>query len=109
MPKGGGHVPPQILADQKAPPAGGGARRITVCPPRFLDFGTCLTSNSSTSFPRLYKPRPKQRLGGKLAQHIRSLYLNIINVILANVFGEEKFYWLPSNSKWAGENFALGT
>ena len=37
----GGHVPPQILADQKAPPAAP-ARRLTKCPPRFLDFGTCL-------------------------------------------------------------------
>ena len=43
VPKGeaGGHVPPQILADQKAPPAAA-ARRITTCPPRSLDFGTCL-------------------------------------------------------------------
>ena len=34
-------MPPQILADQKAPPAAA-ARRITTCPPRFLDFGPCL-------------------------------------------------------------------
>ena len=39
----GGHVPPQILADQKAPPAAA-ARRITSRPPRFLDFATCLSS-----------------------------------------------------------------
>ena len=37
----GGHMPTQILADQKAPPAAP-ARRITACPPRFLDFDTCL-------------------------------------------------------------------
>ena len=45
MPKGGGqggHMPPQILADQKAPPAAA-VRRITTCPPSFLDFGTCLS------------------------------------------------------------------
>ena len=44
VPKGGGqggHMPPQILADQKALPAAV-ACRITVRPPRFLDFGTCL-------------------------------------------------------------------
>ena len=38
--KGGG-----ILSDQKAPPAAAArriSRRITVCPPRFLDFDTCL-------------------------------------------------------------------
>ena len=41
VPKGGGARAPQILADHKAPPAAA-ARRITACPPRFLDFGTCL-------------------------------------------------------------------
>jgi hypothetical protein len=37
-------MPPQILVDQKAPPAAA-AGRITACPPRFLDFGTCLKNN----------------------------------------------------------------
>ena len=43
VPRGGqgGHMRPQILAYQKAPPAAA-ARRITTCPPRVLDFGTCL-------------------------------------------------------------------
>ena len=41
---GGGHLHPQILADQRAPPAAA-ARRITSCPPIFLDFGTCLRTN----------------------------------------------------------------
>ena len=31
----GGHVPPQILADQKAPPAGGGAPHYCVPPKIF--------------------------------------------------------------------------
>ena len=31
----GGHVPPQILADQKAPPAGGGAPHYCVPPQIF--------------------------------------------------------------------------
>ena len=36
----------EILADQKVPPdSGGAARRITTCPPRFLDFATCLNAN----------------------------------------------------------------
>ena len=41
----GGQLPPQILAAQKAPPAAAAARqarRLTTCPPRFLDFATCL-------------------------------------------------------------------
>ena len=39
----GGQLPPQILADQKAPPGSGvAARRIPTCPPSFLDFATCL-------------------------------------------------------------------
>ena len=33
--------PPPILADQKSPPAVP-ARHLSKCPPRFLDFGTCL-------------------------------------------------------------------
>ena len=37
----GGHTPPQILADQKAPPGSGGALHY-YSPPRFLDFDTCL-------------------------------------------------------------------
>ena len=46
---GGGHWPPQILADQRAPPAAA-ARRITTCPPRFLDFGPCLDSGHTVGF-----------------------------------------------------------
>ena len=38
---GGERTPPEILENQKAPPAVA-ARRITVRPPRFLDFGTYL-------------------------------------------------------------------
>ena len=36
------------MADQNAPPAAA-ARRITTCPPRFLDFGTCLDTRSVVS------------------------------------------------------------
>ena len=41
----GGQLPSQILAAQKAPPAAAAARRarrLSTCPPRFLDFATCL-------------------------------------------------------------------
>ena len=45
---GGGHVPLQILADQKAPPY--------FMPPRFLDFGTLWRQSKRTSL------RPEFRL-----------------------------------------------
>ena len=40
----GGQLPPQILADQKAPPGSGGAPHYYLSP-RFLDFATCLSPN----------------------------------------------------------------
>ena len=39
----GEQLPPQILADQKAPPAAAAAaRRITTCPPGFSTLGASL-------------------------------------------------------------------
>ena len=59
----GGHVPPQILADQKAPPAGGGAPHYYVPPqifrlwhmPEFMrsDLTKKVTLYQSTSLVRI--------------------------------------------------------
>ena len=53
----GGQLPPPILVAQKAPPAAAAARqarRLTTCPPRFLDFATCLRWLEKS--PCLYDP-----------------------------------------------------
>ena len=57
------HVPPQILADQKVPLAAA-MRRMTVCPHRFLDFDTCLTSRAISKNSRWI-------LGKKLRMRLR--------------------------------------
>ena len=74
--KGGGqgrHRPPQILAYQKAPPAAP-ARRITACPPRFLDFETCLyltlEGNGKIPVGRQGKRRGKERARIEKLQNI---------------------------------------
>ena len=52
---GVGHVPPQILADQKVLLAAA-APRLTSLPPRFLDFDTCMICRHQFLTSVLYRP-----------------------------------------------------
>ena len=49
--QGGGQLPPQILADQKVPPAAA-VRRITTCPPQIFRLWTMPAIDADSGPPK---------------------------------------------------------